>query len=56
MKKKKYEISLVTPVYNEQENLFLFRKEVENIHKRSGQRKFGIPPLMLKMYRDHKIK
>ena len=34
MKKKKYEISLVTPVYNEQENLFLFRKEVENIFKK----------------------
>jgi len=37
-------------------NVEVTRKEVENIHKRSGQRKFGIPPLMLKMYRDHKIK
>lgn len=32
------------------------RKEVEQIHNRAGKMKFGIQPLMLKMYRDRKIK
>lgn len=32
--KKKFEISIVTPVYNEEENLFLFRKEIEKVFKK----------------------
>ena len=34
----------------------IIKKEVKIIHKRCSQNKFGIPPLMLKMYRDRKIK